>query len=142
MIYPSNYRELVKSLATQESCIEYISSIRWPDGFVCNKCGDKHFWRSKRLHWICSKCKFQHRVLAGTLFQDTKLPLTLWFQMIWWFVGPKDGASALALMQNFGLGSYRTSWMLLSKLRSCTVLPLREPLNAEVEVDESFLGGV
>jgi transposase-like protein len=79
--------------------------------------------------------------LAGTLFQDTKLPLTLWFQMIWWFVGPKNGASALALMQNFGIGSYRTSWVLLNKLRSCTALPLREPLDGAVEVDEAFLGG-
>ena len=61
--------------------------------------------------------------------------------MIWWFVGPKNGASALALMQNFGIGSYRTSWSLLNKLRSCTVFPLREPLSGEVEVDEAFLGG-
>jgi hypothetical protein len=80
-------------------------------------------------------------VLAGTLFQDTKLPLSLWFQMIWWFVGPKNGASALALMQNFGIGSYRTSWELLGKLRSCTVLPLRQALSGTVEVDEAFLGG-
>ena len=79
--------------------------------------------------------------MAGTLFQDTKLPLNLWFQMIWWFVGPKNGASALALMQNFGIGSYRTSWNLLTKLRSCTVFPLREPLAGDVEVDEAFLGG-
>lgn len=61
--------------------------------------------------------------------------------MIWWFVGPKNGASALALMQNFGIGSYRTSWNLLNKLRSCAVMPMREPLTGEVEVDEAFLGG-
>ena len=80
-------------------------------------------------------------MLVGTLFQDTKLPLNLWFQMVWWFVGPKNGASALALMQNFGIGSYRTSWNLLTKLRSCTVFPLRGPLSGDVEVDEAFLGG-
>lgn len=62
--------------------------------------------------------------------------------MIWWFVGPKNGASALALMQNFGIGSYRTSWMLLGKLRSCAVLPLRHALSGTVEVDEAFLGGI
>lgn len=61
--------------------------------------------------------------------------------MIWWFVGPKNGASALALMQNFGIGSYRTSWMLLGKLRSCTVLPMRHLLSGVVEADEAFLGG-
>jgi len=139
--YPNNYQELVKQYAAQQACLEYIASIRWKDGFICDKCGSKRFWISKRLQWICAGCKYQHRVLAGTLFQDTKLPLNLWFQMIWWFVGPKNGASALALMQNFGIGSYRTSWKLLTKLRTCTVFPLREPLSGEIEVDEAFLGG-
>jgi hypothetical protein len=80
--------------------------------------------------------------LAGTLFQDTKLPLNLWFQMIWWFMGQKNGASALSLQQNFGIGSYRTSWSILKKLRLCAVLPTRSQLTGDVEVDQAFLGGV
>ena len=128
--YPKNYRELVRYFSSEDVCLDYIAAIRWSEGFICPK------------RWICTACRTQSRVLADTLFQDTnKLPLTLWFQMIWWFVGPKNGASALALMQNFGIGSYRTSWSLLNKLRSCTVFPLREPLSGEVEVDEAFLGG-
>ena len=141
MNYPKNYQELVKRFSTQDACLDYVASVRWPDGLVCQNCNCKEFWKSKRLQRICSKCKNQVRVLAGTLFQDTKLPLTLWFQMIWWFVGPKNGASALALMQNFGIGSYRTSWKLLGKLRSCAVLPMRQALSGIVEVDEAFLGG-
>ncbi|MEI6806029.1 MAG: IS1595 family transposase [Myxococcaceae bacterium] len=141
MNHPKNYQELVQRLSTQEACLDYIASIRWPAGFVCPKCGCNEYWTSKQLQRICTKCKHQLRVLAGTLFQDTKLPLTLWFQMIWWFVGPKNGASALSLMQNFGIGSYRTSWMLLGKLRSCAVLPMRQALSGQVEVDEAFLGG-
>ena len=86
-------------------------------------------------------CKFHSRVLANTLFQDTKLPMNLWFQMIWWFVGPKNGSSALGLMQNFGIGSYQTSWSLLNKLRSCTVRPMHFQLSGIIEVDEAFLGG-
>lgn len=142
MDHPKNYQELVKQLATQEACLDYIASIRWKADFVCPECGCKQFWKSALFQRICANCKSKIRVLAGTLFQDTKLPLTLWFQMIWWFVGPKNGASALALMQNFGIGSYRTSWVLLGKLRSCTVLPMRQALSGVVEVDEIFLGGV
>jgi hypothetical protein len=56
--------------------------------------------------------------------------------------GPRNGASALALQQNFGIGSYRTAGKVLSKLRSCAVLPLRSQLTGIVEVDEAFLGGV
>jgi ISXO2-like transposase domain/Transposase zinc-ribbon domain len=139
--YPENYRELVSRFSTQESCIDYIAGIRWKDGFICSSCGSKNYWRSKRLQWICSDCKLQHRVLSGTLFQDTKLPLSLWFQMIWWFMGPKNGVSALALKENFGVGSYRTAWVFLDKLRQCTVSPNRDNLSGKVEADEVFLGG-
>lgn len=57
-------------------------------------------------------------------------------------MGPRNGASALALQQNFGIGSYRTAWTILGKLRSCTVSPLRLSLSGAVEVDQAFIGGV
>jgi len=139
--YPKDYRELVTRFPSQDACIDYLAEIRWKGGYICPSCSSREFWRSKRKLWICSVCEFQSSVLSGTLFQDTKLPLPLWFQMMWWFVGPKNGASALALMQNFGIGSYRTSWKLLQKLRSCAVSPARLPLSGEVEVDEVYLGG-
>lgn len=142
MEYPKDYRDLIKRFGTQDACIDYIASIRWKDGFTCANCSGRDFWRLKRLSWTCSKCETESRVLAGTLFQDTKLPLTLWFQMIWWFMGQKNGASALSLQQNFGIGSYRTSWSILKKLRMCTVLPTRSQLTGDVEVDQAFLGGV
>lgn len=142
MEYPKDYRDLIKRLGSQEACVDYIASIRWKEGFVCTACGSKDFWRLKRLSWTCSKCETESRVLAGTLFQDTKLPLNLWFQMIWWFMGQKNGANALSLQQNFGIGSYRTSWSVLKKLRSCAVLPSRSQLTGDVEVDQAFLGGV
>lgn len=75
------------------------------------------------------------------MFQDTKLPLPLWFQLIWWFVGQKSGASALSLQSNFGVGSYKTAWLLLRKLRSCMVLSGRSFLSGKIEVDEAFIGG-
>ena len=142
MEYPNDYRDLIRRFGAQEACVDYIASIRWKDGFICSACNCKEFWRLKRLSWVCAKCEIESRVLAGTLFQDTKLPLNLWFQMIWWFMGPKNGANALSLQQNFGIGSYRTSWKILAKLRSCTVLPSRTQLKGDGEVDKAFLGGV
>jgi len=141
MEFPQNYRELIKHLSTEEACFDYLAAIRWPDGFVCPGCNGKKFWRTSQQRWLCSTCRTYTRVLAGTLFQDTKLPLSLWFQMIWWFMGPRNGASALALQQNFGIGSYRTAGKILGKLRSCTVLPSRSQLTGLVEVDEACLGG-
>ena len=141
MEYPKNYPELIKRFGDQQSCLDYLAFVRWPNGFVCAKCNDTNFWRSKRLYWICTGCEFQTSVLAGTIFQDTKLPINLWFQLIWWFMGQRSGASALSLQDNFGIGSYRTAWKILKKLRSTMAIVGREKLSGRVEVDEGFLGG-
>lgn len=137
--YPKNYRDLLKF--TEDSCYDYLASIRWEGGFICPSCGAGEFWKTNQRQWICANCKLRTRVLAGTLFQDTKLPLLVWFQMIWWFVGQKNGVSALALQQNFGIGSYRTAGKTLAKLRTCVAQSGRSLLSGTVEVDEAFLGG-
>ena len=141
MDYPKNYRELIAKYNTNEACVDFLASVRWPEGFVCSRCGASDGWKSSRYLWVCHQCEYHASVLAGTIFQDTKLPLPLWFQMIWWFVGQKSGASALSLQGNFGIGSYRTAWQLLEKLRSCMVVTGRSLLSGKVEVDEAFLGG-
>jgi hypothetical protein len=140
MEHPKDFGALVSRFSTQEACLEYLASIRWPDGFVCSRCNGKQFWRSKRSLWICSQCEFQVSILAGSLFQDTKLSLPVWFQLIWWFMGQKSGASALSLQKNFGIGSYRTAWRLLQKLRLCMDQANRSPLSGKIEVDEVFFG--
>lgn len=79
---------------------------------------------------------------AGTIFQDTRSPLVLWFRAIWWVTSQKNGASALGLQRVLGLGSYRTAWTWLHKLRRAMVRPGRDRLSGEVEVDETLVGGV
>jgi len=91
---------------------------------------------------MCAACGHQVSVTAGTIFQDTRTPLTLWFRAIWWVVSQKNGASALGLQRILGLGSYRTAWTWLHKLRRAMVRPGRERLSEMVEVDETFVGGV
>ena len=81
-------------------------------------------------------------VTAGTIFQDTRKPFNLWFQAIWWVVGHKNGATAVGLNRVLGIGSEKTAWTWLHKLRRAMVRPGREPLTGEVEVDETFVGGV
>ena len=80
-------------------------------------------------------------VTAGTLFADTHLPLRLWFQAIWYVVNQKNGASALGVQRVLGLGSYRTAWSWLHKLRRAMVRPGRDRLCGTVEVDEVYIGG-
>jgi hypothetical protein len=81
-------------------------------------------------------------VTAGTIFQDTRTSLRLWFQAIWWVVSQKNGVSALGLQRVLGLKSYQTAWTWLHKLRRAMVRPGRDLLTGRVEVDECYLGGL
>jgi transposase-like protein len=81
-------------------------------------------------------------VTAGTIFQDTRKPLTLWFRAVWWVTSQKNGASAMGLQRVLGLRSYKTAWTWLHKLRRAMVRPDRDRLTGRVEVDETYLGGV
>jgi len=90
----------------------------------------------------CQNCHYEMSVTAGTIFHRTKLPLLLWFKAIWWLMSQKYGANALGLQRILGFGSYQTAWTWLHKLRRCMVRPGRERLSGEVEVDETYVGGV
>ena len=79
---------------------------------------------------------------AGTIFQDTRTPLKLWFHAMWWVTTQKNGASALGLQRVLGLKQYQTAWTWLHKLRSAMIRPGRDLLSGRVEVDETYLGGL
>jgi hypothetical protein len=80
-------------------------------------------------------------VTAGTIFQDTRTPLPVWFRAMWWVTTQKNGASALGLQRVLGLKSYETAWAWLHKLRRAMVRPGRDRLTGRVEVDECYVGG-
>jgi transposase-like protein len=81
-------------------------------------------------------------VTAGTIFQDTRKPLVLWFRAMWYVTSQKNGASALGVQRVLGLGSYETAWTWLQKLRRAMVRPDRDQLSGWVEVDETVFGGL
>jgi len=92
------------------------------------------------LYW-CKICDYQASVTAGTIFQGTRKPLKVWFHAIWYVVNQKQGGSALGLQRVLGLGSYRTAWTWMHKLRVAMVRPGRDRLAGIVEVDETYVGG-
>lgn len=81
-------------------------------------------------------------VTAGTIFQDSHVPLMIWFRAMWQITSQKNGISALGLERVLGLGSYKTAWALLHRLRRAMVRPGRDRLDGVVEVDETYWGGV
>jgi transposase-like protein len=139
--YPKDLMEFEARFATEAACREYLMQLRWPDGFLCPRCQAKGAWAANRGRLICPACRYQASVTAGTIFQDTRKPLRLWFRALWYVSTQKNGASAMGLQRMLGLGSYLTAWTWLHKLRRAMVRPGRDRLTGRIEVDETYLGG-
>lgn len=139
--YPRTIGELEARFDREEACRDYLFGLRWPEGFVCPRCGRDRAWPVGKTLFQCVGCDYQVSVTAGTIFQDTRKPLTTWFRAVWWVTSQKNGASALGMQRILGLGSYRTAWVWLHKLRRAMVRPGRDRLTGRVEVDETYVGG-
>lgn len=115
--FPRDLPEFEARFSTEAACREYLFRLRWPDGFCCPRCGGRKNWPVSEILLQCSGCSRQSSVTAGTIFQDTRKPLTLWFRAAWWVTSQKNGASAMGLQRVLGLKSYKTAWTWLHKLR-------------------------
>jgi transposase-like protein len=140
--YPRSTGEFGAWFATDADCLDYLEWLRWPEGFVCPSCaGPSGGWRMSDGTFRCSGCKARTSVTAGTIFDKTRSPLTVWFMACWLFATQKDGVSAQSLQRTLEIGSYQTAWAMLHRLRSVLIRPGRERLAGRVEVDETFIGG-
>ncbi len=133
--FPRDLLEFEARFWTEAACREYLFRLRWPDGFCCPRCGGRKGWPKSGVLLQCSGCDYQSSVTAGTIFQDTRKPLTLWFRAAWWMTSQKNGASAMGLQRVLGLKSYKTAWTWLHKLRRAMVRPGRDRLTGRIEVD-------
>lgn len=142
--YPGTFQDFDHWFSTESACHEFIAKLRWPKGFVCPGCGEKVAKPSLmgRGLFLCRKCKRQTSITSGTLFHGSHKPLRTWFLAMWFVTSQKHGASALGLKRVLGLGSYDTAWSWLHKLRRAMVRPGRDQLTGEIEVDETYVGGV
>lgn len=140
--YPRTYQQFLEWFADDAACRRYLLRCRWPEGFVCQRCGKKaEPWATARGYLHCRLCGHEVSATAGTIFEGTRISLRTWFSAMWFVTSQKDGASALGLKRVLGLGSYQTAWAWLHKLRRAMVRPGRERLSGRIEVDETYVGG-
>lgn len=127
---------------TEEQCRAVLFKYRWPNGFVCPKCGHNHHYQlSARGLYQCCSCRFQSSLISGTIFEATKLPLTTWFLAIYLITQSKDGISALNLSRSLGI-SANASLRIKHKLQQ--VMKNRDdsyPLDTMVQLDDAYWGG-
>lgn len=139
--YPETVTELHDWFCDEAACRAYLKRVRWPEGPQCPRCPGAKVWEMRPPYYRCAGCGYDFTVTAGTLFDNTNLPLRLWFEALWYVVNQKNGVSALGVQRVLGLGSYRTAWRWLHKLRRAMVRPGRDRLSGTVEVDETYVGG-
>ncbi|HVW90959.1 MAG TPA: IS1595 family transposase, partial [Gaiellaceae bacterium] len=136
-----NLASLVERFGSEDKCIAYLADLRWPDGVECPRCESKKISRlAERKQYECSDCRYQFSVRAGTVFQDSKLPLWKWFLAVYMMGESKKGVSANQLSRMLGV-SYKTAWFLCHRIRSAMIHEDRPPLSGVVEVDETYIGG-
>ena len=138
---PRSLPEFEARFPDDAACARWLFEKRWPQGFRCPGCGHDKGWELGRgtLLVECARCHHQASATAGTVLHRSHLPLKLWFLAAWLVATHKNGISARQLWRQLGLGSYKSAWLLVRKLRRAMVDPAREPLAGLVEVDESSI---
>jgi transposase-like protein len=133
---------------TEESCKLFLQSQRWPDGVKCPKCGSPKLSKlnTRPFHWLCKFCgNYRFSVISGTIFENTKKPLKLWFRVAYFMLVSKKGMSALQIHRTiFGedaTNDYHTTWYMCTRLRAAMRSKEWGQLMGVVEVDETYIGG-
>src|SRR3954466_307014 len=134
---PRSLPEFEAKCPDDAACARWLLEKRWPEGFRCPACGHDKGWElgRERLTVQCAAGERQGSVTAGTVLHGSHLGLRTWFLAAWLIATHKNGISARQLWLQLGLGSYKSAWLLVRKLRRATVDPEREPLTGPVEVD-------
>lgn len=134
----------LRRYGSERQCEQALEAARWPEGFVCPHCaGTRHskFTRQEQAYWQCSSCRRQTSLRAGTVFDNTKLPLTTWMLALYLLSQSKTNLSALELMRHLGV-SYPTVWRMKHKLmQAMTEREAGRRLGGLVQLDDAYLGG-
>lgn len=136
-------RDFFKMFPTDEACLEHIFNVRFGERHVCRACErESTFHRmSDRRAWACANCGDHVYPTAGTVFQDTRTPLQLWFYAIYLFVTSRHGVSGKELQRQLGV-TYKTAWRMAKHIRMLMEqADAQGLLTGHVEIDETYVGG-
>lgn len=138
---PLTFGTLVQKYNTDDRCREALAKLRWPDGVKCPRCqSDKISQVYKRNQFDCDSCRYQFSATSGTMFHDSKLPLTVWFYVAYILCESKKGISANQVKRMYGM-SYKAAWYLCHRIRAAMIEVEPKPLGGTVEIDETYVGG-
>ncbi|MGH9686679.1 MAG: IS1595 family transposase [Candidatus Acidiferrales bacterium] len=141
---PNTLQQAIRYFKDEQTCIDTVAKLRWPDGPVCPKCGHKqHYYLATQKRWKCKKCGKQFSVKAGTVFEDSPIGLDKWLVALWMLVNCRNGVSSYEVARALGI-TQKSAWFMLHRLRLAMQVSGGEPFGGSgqiVEADESFVGG-
>jgi transposase-like protein len=142
---PKTLLEAIRYFSDEQTCIDAVAAMRWPDGPVCPECstGDPYYLKTQK-RWKCRECRIQFSVKRGSIFEDSPISLTKWLPTMWLLVNCKNGVSSYEVSRDLAV-TQKTAWFMLQRLRL-----VLKATNADtkfgstdggaVEVDESYVG--
>jgi len=135
-------RDMQTDFPSDETCLEWLKTQRWPDGIHCKKC-DKitaHHLMTKRRSYSCQECGNHVHPTADTIFHKSRTPLTIWFYAIYLMAQTRGGISAKQIERETGV-TYKTAWRMCNLIRQ-QLQENKSPLGGDkdVEIDESYFG--
>jgi transposase-like protein len=133
--------KVMERFGSEDKCRDYLETLRWPEGVTCPRCKCASVSQIvKRSQYDCNECRYQFSVKAGTIFNDSHLPLTKWLIVTYLITESRKGMSANQIKRIIG-GSYKTAWYLCHRIRAAMAEAEKPMLSGVVEMDETFIGG-
>jgi transposase-like protein len=142
---PKTLTEAVRYYSDEQTCIDTLAALRWPDGEVsCTGCGEigNTIWLANQKRWKCRGCKKQFSVKVGTIFHDSPLGLDKWMVAMWMLANCRNGVSSYEIARAIGI-TQKSAWHMLHRIRKVMTDVGSDKLggNGPVEIDETFVGG-
>ena len=134
-------RDFDKQFPDDNTCLEWLKDFLYPAGILCKVCGEitKHHRVKSRPSYSCDRCGHHVHPMAGTIYENSRTPLKLWFYALFLMAQTRCGISAKQLERELGV-TYKTAWRMFKQIRSLLDEPV-ESLSGRVEIDEAFIGG-
>jgi transposase-like protein len=142
--FPKTLQEAIIYFSDLDTCTTFMAQIRWADGVTCPYCDGKAVsYVSTRRIWKCMKkeCHRQFSIKVGTVMEDSPIGLDKWLSAVWLITNAKNGISSCEISRALKV-TQKTAWFLLHRIRLAMQSGTFEKLSGQVEVDETYIGGL
>jgi transposase-like protein len=138
-----NLHELLDFFKEEKTCKDYYEQKRWGGNVSCPHCGNAgKIYRTNRGFKCGEKlCGKKFTVISGTIFENTKISLRVWFGAMYLISTGKKGVSSLQLAEQLGI-TQKTAWFVNHRIRAMLIDSNPETFKTVVQIDETLVGGL